>query len=159
MLKGRGSSTRLVVVGENQRSEEIERRRYQELGITKRINDLGIVSDAKLKQLYNHAAVLVFPSNYEGFGFPLLEAFACGCPVIASDIPTNREIGGKLARFFPTMDEGALADQIHYLGEHPPSPQEKQAYVEHARSFTWEAAAKMIIKLYEIISHDSLKKQ
>ena len=64
------------------------------------IQALGYVSDAELKCLYKNAACFIFPSFYEGFGIPPLEAMACGCPVLAANIPTVQEICGDSALYF-----------------------------------------------------------
>jgi len=72
----------------------------------------GRVSDGELKALYQHAVALVFPSRYEGFGIPLLEAMLCGCPVIASDIPSSREVAGGVAEFVPVGDLERLVDAM-----------------------------------------------
>jgi glycosyltransferase involved in cell wall biosynthesis len=76
---------------------------------------LGRVSEAELEWLYDHARLLVFPSTYEGFGFPLVEAFARGLPAIAADIPAFREIDGGAARFVPARDARAWADAVTAL--------------------------------------------
>lgn len=65
----------------------------------KAIRFLGYVSDRRLNKLYNGATALLYLSTYEGFGLPVIEALACGTPVIASDIPCLREIGGKNVRY------------------------------------------------------------
>jgi glycosyltransferase involved in cell wall biosynthesis len=72
----------------------------------------GRVSDAELKALYRHAVALIFPSRYEGFGIPLLEAMLCGCPIIASDMPSSREVAGGIAQFVPVGDLNALVDAM-----------------------------------------------
>ncbi len=71
---------------------------------------LGRVSDAALRSLYEHAACFVFPSRYEGFGLPALEAMACGAPVVASDIPSLREVCGAAALYADPLSPRAFAD-------------------------------------------------
>jgi glycosyltransferase involved in cell wall biosynthesis len=73
---------------------------------------VGRVSDAELKALYGHARAFVFPSLYEGFGIPPLEAMACGCPVLASTAPAVAETCGEAAAYFDPHDAQALADAI-----------------------------------------------
>jgi alpha-1,3-rhamnosyl/mannosyltransferase len=79
------------------------------------VSELGSVSAAELEWLYAHAVLLVFPSLYEGFGLPLLEAADRGLPVIASDIPALRETGGDAARFVPPGDAAAWAAAVREL--------------------------------------------
>ena len=69
-------------------------------------------SDAELDFAYRHAAALIFASRCEGFGLPLVEAMRYGLPVLASDIPVFREIGGNYPRFFPPSDERAIGDAV-----------------------------------------------
>ena len=76
---------------------------------------LGPVSPAQLEWLYANATLLVFPSRYEGFGFPLLEAASHGTPVIASDIPALRELGEGVARFVDPGDAAAWAGAVRVL--------------------------------------------
>ena len=66
----------------------------------------GLVSRTELTSLYQRAAVLAFPSLYEGFGLPLLEAMACGCPVAASDAGSLPEIVGDAAALFDAAESG-----------------------------------------------------
>jgi glycosyltransferase involved in cell wall biosynthesis len=78
---------------------------------------LGAVPPAQLTWLYENATMLLFPSRYEGFGFPLLEAASHGTPVIASDIPALRELGEGFARFLDSGDAPAWARAIRQLTE------------------------------------------
>ena len=83
------------------------------------VHELGAVSAAELEWLYAHAVLLVFPTLYEGFGLPLLEAADRGLPVLASDIPALRETGGDSARFVPPGDPGAWAVAVTELASDP----------------------------------------
>ncbi|MBV1837831.1 glycosyltransferase family 4 protein [Acetobacter estunensis] len=73
---------------------------------------LGRVSDGALRALYEHAACFVFPSRYEGFGLPAVEAMACACPVVASDIPVLREICGDAALFADPCSQNDFTRQV-----------------------------------------------
>lgn len=70
-----------------------------------------------VEALYNKAVALVFPSRYEGFGWPSIEAQACGCPVVASDIPPLAEILSQSAALFPVEDEEGMADIVVRLAD------------------------------------------
>lgn len=82
------------------------------LGVDDRVLALSDVQDEVLCRLYNQAAALVYPSLYEGFGIPLLEALACACPVVAARIPTSLEVAGDCAVLF---EPGDAEDMMHAL--------------------------------------------
>ena len=84
----------------------------KQLGIDNRVLALSGVQDELLCRLYNQAAALVYPSLYEGFGIPLLEALACACPVVAARIPTSLEVAGDHAVLF---EPGDSEDMMHAL--------------------------------------------
>jgi len=77
--------------------------------------EVGPVSDTELWTLYRHARVFAFPSRHEGFGFPLIEAMACGTAVVCSDLAVLREVGGDVPRYVAACDAGAWADAIDEL--------------------------------------------
>lgn len=84
----------------------------KELRCEEAIIDLGKISEDELAWLYRHSQALFFPSYSEGFGLPILEAIESSCPVIASDIPTHREILGQDYPLFPPDDVHALTQEI-----------------------------------------------
>jgi glycosyltransferase involved in cell wall biosynthesis len=103
----------------------------------------GYVDKPQLADLYRGAACLVFPSRYEGFGLPLLEAMACGTPVVATNDPALREIGGDAAVY---ADRAGLADAIRRtLGERDAR---SRAGVERARLFSWDETARRAVAAY-----------
>ncbi len=73
---------------------------------------IGYIADARLRSLYSHATALIFPSLYEGFGLPPLEAMTCGCPVLVSDIPAHRETCGDAAAYCDPNDPSDIAEKI-----------------------------------------------
>lgn len=103
----------LVIAGEalNQRLTGLAR----ELQIEERIVQVVKPDAALIEALYNRAVCLLFPSRYEGFGWPPIEAQACGCPVVASDIPPLAEVLGQSAVLKPVEDEAGMADAIRRL--------------------------------------------
>ena len=88
-------------------------------------------------QVYAEAVAFIFPSLAEGFGLPLLEAMAVGCPVIASDIPVFREIADPSVLFFDPYSVDDLVAAMRRCLENPPDAKAAAAK-EHARSFSWE---------------------
>ena len=99
----------------------------------------GHVTQDELVSLYRRAAALVFPSRYEGFGQPVLEAMACGCPVACSEIPALAEIAGGAARTFAPDDAEAIAAAVRDVLADPGSYRERG--LARAAAFTWEHAA------------------
>jgi glycosyltransferase involved in cell wall biosynthesis len=103
----------LVIAGEalNQELSHLAR----DLQIEGRIVQVVKPDAALIEALYNRAVCLLFPSRYEGFGWPPIEAQACGCPVVASDIPSLAEVLGQSAVLKPVDDEAGMADAIRML--------------------------------------------
>lgn len=103
------------------------------------IHYLGYVTDEQLKTLYSHAYCFLFPSLYEGFGLPPLEAMACGCPVIVSRIPCLQEICGDAAIYCDPMSVDDIAEVINQLYE---DKNRKAAFVQrslnHSSKFKWD---------------------
>jgi glycosyltransferase involved in cell wall biosynthesis len=103
---------------------------------------LGRVSDAELRALYEGAAALVFPSRYEGFGLPPVEAMACGCPVIAARAGAVPEIVGEAALLFDADAPETLTAAIARLLDAPDvAPGLRAAGLARARLYTWRNAA------------------
>ncbi len=128
----------LVVAGPDREPELA--RRLREGGADLR----GYVSDEELARLYREAAVLVFPSRYEGFGLPVLEAMASGTPVVATDDAAVREVAGDAALYAPPHELGtaigrALEERARLAA----------AGLERARLFSWEATARRTLEVYE----------
>lgn len=112
--------------------------------------DLGPVDDPTLKALYQHALALVFPSVYEGFGLPLLEAMHCGCPVAASTAPALRESGGDAALYFDPSSVQAIAQALRRLIEEPMLRDELRSRGRaRAARFGWDASARALLAAAE----------
>ena len=112
-LWSEGCEMRYVIVGRpgwNTRALQRRIRGHREFG--RRLFWLDNASDADLSHLYPRARALIFPSFVEGFGMPLIEAAHHGAPVIASDIPVFREVGGDGAVYFDVLDAQALAERV-----------------------------------------------
>jgi len=120
------------------------------LGLRARVRFLGPVPYAKLLGYYQAATAFAFPSLLETFGHPLLEAMVAGTPVVASDIPTFREIAADSALYFPPLDAKALAAQIDAVRA---APDETRARVARARErasvFSWVRSVDELCAVFE----------
>ncbi|MGA2567833.1 MAG: glycosyltransferase family 1 protein [Pseudolabrys sp.] len=110
------------------------------------VRTVGFVSDAELRALYEHALALVFPSYYEGFGLPPLEAMTCGCPVIISEQPALMEVCGDAVLTCQADDAHAIMRHMQALATDP-ALRERLAKAGRARAnrFTWESAARALL--------------
>ena len=104
------------------------------------VESRGVVSAAELASLYRRAACLVFPSLYEGFGLPPVEAMACGCPVAASHAGALPEVCGDAAVLFDPTDVDAIAAAILQVDERREELSERG--LAHAARFTWDETAR-----------------
>lgn len=120
------------------------------LGLEERVRFLGPVPYAKLLGYYRGAVAFVFPSILESFGHPLLEAMVARAPVVASDIPTFREIAGDTALYFPPLDAKALAAQIDAVLADPIATRQRVARAqERATGFSWERSVDGLCEVFE----------
>jgi len=115
------------------------------LNVSDSVELTGWIPREELYHLYQHARVFVYPSTFEGFGMPVLEAMAAGVPVACSDIPPLREIAGAecgSALFFDPLKEDAIADAVdRIMSDEPLRRSLAAAGQERAREFTWERSA------------------
>ncbi len=122
-----------------------EREKFFKLKKTGVASDLGWVNYEELPNVYRGADIFVFPSYLESFGHPLVEAMACGLPVIAADTAVNREICGDAAEYFEVFSANSMAEALERLIS---TPQWRRTYseksIERARRFTWEAHAEKV---------------
>jgi glycosyltransferase involved in cell wall biosynthesis len=111
---------------------------------------LGYVPEEDLPHLYSVAAAFIFPSLYEGFGLPPLEAMACGCPVVASNAASLPEVCGDAVRYVDPYDVESIAQGIHEVLTDEVMRQNLRAKgLERAELFSWEKAAKEHLKIFE----------
>ncbi len=112
----------------------------------------GYVPDYLMQPLYNEASALIFPSLYEGFGIPLLEAMACGCPVISSNASSMPEVCGNAALYFHPSDKSALTLLITQLLKSETLQNElRQKGLQQAEKFSWSQSAKSLQTIIENI--------
>lgn len=109
----------------------------------------GFVPDTELGAWYNNADVAVYPSLYEGFGLPVLEALGGGVPLVVSDIDASREVAGTAATFVPPTDASAMAGAIlAYLQDPDLSRRMRQAGLIRAHEFSWAKTAERTWEVY-----------
>lgn len=115
------------------------------------LNFLGEVADAELPRLYSEALAFVYPTHYEGFGLPVLEAMQCGCPVITSRDPAVMEVSAGAAIHAGSVTE--LADAMRGIAENPQlRSQLRTAGLRRAAAFSWKCTARRTHEIYEEIA-------
>ena len=125
-------------------------RQVQAVGLAERVVFTGYVPDDDLPLWYNAAELLVFPSVYEGFGLPVLEAMACGTPVIAANSSSIPEAGGDAGLLFDHDDGETLVEQMTaVLTNADLQDTLRQQGLEHAQSFSWERAGRETAEVYQ----------
>lgn len=119
------------------------------LGVREQVHFLHAVDDVALVQLYNGATLFVFPSLYEGFGLPPLEAMACGAPVAAADNSSIPEIVGDAALLFAARQVDQITGAMHTaLVDAPRRADLRRRGLERVRRFSWEACAEQTLRAY-----------
>jgi glycosyltransferase involved in cell wall biosynthesis len=109
--------------------------------------ELGYLEDARLQLVVAGAAALVLPSLDEGFGMPVIEALAAGTPVVASDLPVLREVGGTVTAYAEPGDPGAFAAALQQVLDDPGDPDARHA---HAAAYTWARCAEATRAAYSL---------
>ena len=114
--------------------------------------EAGYVSDEELKALYQNAACFIYPSLYEGFGLPALEALSCGCPCVVSNAASLPEICGDAVLYCNPHDPADIARQIRTVLEQPATREElRRRGPERARQFTWDGSTDALLKVIESV--------
>jgi glycosyltransferase involved in cell wall biosynthesis len=149
-LRERGIEHHLVISGQRAWRYEGELDVVQQLGLGDRVHVLGFVDEADMAALYSAAELLAFPSLYEGFGLPVLEAMACGTPVITSNVSALPEVAGDAALLVDPADVSALAESMERaLTDQALRDDLRTRGLERARQFSWERAARETLAVYE----------
>ncbi|MFQ5868515.1 MAG: glycosyltransferase family 4 protein, partial [Candidatus Zixiibacteriota bacterium] len=124
-----------------------------QLSLQDNLRYLFSLKKGELAMLYNCAHFLVFPSLYEGFGLPALEAMACGCPVIASNRASLPEVVGEAGLFFDPEEPEELAEKMSLLGNDEGLRQElKERGKVQAQKFRWERTAEMTLEVFRTVA-------
>jgi glycosyltransferase involved in cell wall biosynthesis len=120
------------------------------------VRNLGWVEDEPLAGLYAGAAAFVYPSEYEGFGLPMIEAMACGAPVIAADAPGSREAGADAAEYVQTAAPQELASAIEGVLADPIRANHlRERGLARAKELTWEHTARLTLDVLERASEEA----
>jgi glycosyltransferase involved in cell wall biosynthesis len=149
-LHDQGIRVPLVIVGAKGWLYDDFFRRLDELEVRGCVLFPGYVPSADLPALYTAATAAVMPSVYEGFGLPVLEAMACGTPVVSSNASCLPEIGGSAALWFDPYDVSEMAEAIRTVWTDGDRRARMSATgLEQAGKFTWDRAAQETLAVYE----------
>lgn len=146
----RGSQLSCVFTGVRRGGHDAFLKAAEDLGLTQQVHVLGYVERRDLPLLYRGARFLVFPSLFEGFGLPLLEAMASDCPVVCSRVAGIPEVVGEAALFFDPHDPEDMADAMHcILTDERLGRSLVQAGRDRCRQFSWERTARETLEVLE----------
>jgi len=133
-----GKDIKIVFVGQP---------KYMKISESRNIRILGNVPRDDLVGLYSGASALIYPSLYEGFGLPILEAFACECPVLTSNISSMSEVAGEAAVLVDPYKIDSISDGIEKILRGPKNYIEKG--LKRVQDFSWEKTARMTLDVYK----------
>jgi glycosyltransferase involved in cell wall biosynthesis len=131
-----------------------EEQALKRLGLEVRVRLLSAVDDTTLCQLYNRAQAFVFPSLAEGFGIPLLEAMACGCPIIASAIPSTLEVATDCPYYFDLSEPASWISAFEAALSSGRDAPRVQMGLQRAGLFSWEKTAREMLDVYRKVTSD-----
>ena len=144
-----GERPALVLAGREDPRYPEAREAVRDAGLEEDVHFAGEIADADLPRLYAGATLFVFPSLYEGFGLPVLEAMACGTPVACANRSSLPEIVGEAAATFDPEDEGDMAATILALLRDPNRLEDgRRAGLARAGEFSWERTARLTVEAY-----------
>lgn len=133
--------------------------RVEALGLTGQVRFAGYVEDAELPLWYNAAAVLAFPSLYEGFGMPVADALACGTPVVAAATSSLPEAGGDVALYFEPRDANELTERLRQALDDPAVRHKaRTAGPAHAARFSWARSGAELAAIYQRASAEPARR-
>ncbi|HUT02931.1 MAG TPA: glycosyltransferase family 1 protein [bacterium] len=140
----------LVIVGDHPKQRAVLENYVKRNRLAQSVRFLGAVPHDKLPVLYSGAHLFVFPTLYEGFGLPVLEAMACGVPVCASDIHALREVAGDAAAFFRPYEPLDMADVMASVIMDPDIYDAlKENGLQRASTFSWRRTAEQTLAVYQ----------
>lgn len=146
----KGISENLVIVGKKGWYYEDLFKLVEELKLQERVIFTGYAEEKDIPVLYAGATALTFPSLYEGFGFPPLEAISCGTPVISSNTSSLPEVIGEAGILIPPKNENLWAEKMVQISRNTNLREElSQKGLVQAKKFSWEKTAEEVVKVYE----------
>jgi glycosyltransferase involved in cell wall biosynthesis len=150
LLTAQADDCLLVVVGEKGWQYDEIFRTVRALGLEDTVRFLGFVPEAELPLLYGGAELFVYPSLYEGFGVPILEAMASGCPVVCSNRSSMPEVVGDAGLMVDPEDPEAIAQAMRQvLSDSTLAKTLRGRGLERAQHFRWDCSARMLLTVYE----------
>ncbi len=143
---------RLVVTGEAGWDHSSTLDRFRDSPVSDRIHWIGHPEDEVVAALYGRAEALVFPSLFEGFGFPVVEAMSAGCPVITSNLSSMPEVAGDAAILADPRQPEEIAEAMVKIASETSTREEMvKKGREHAAGFTWERTVEKVVEVYRSI--------
>jgi glycosyltransferase involved in cell wall biosynthesis len=149
VLRDAGYDLALVIAGGKGWLEDEMYKTLDETKLHDSVHLIGFADDQDIAALYSGAEAVLFPSLYEGFGFPVLEGMACGTPVITSNISSLPEVAGDAAIMINPYEVEAIADAVKRILEDSTlrSSMIEKGFAQAAK-FTWEKSAKQLLQIY-----------
>lgn len=148
-LRQKGGNAQLVIAGPMAEGESMLRRLAAELGIAEHVVFAGFVNEPDLHALYSAARVCVCPSLYEGFGFTVLEAMACGAPVVCSSATSLPEVAGQAALYFDPQNPEEMANQLlRVLSDEILRTSLIERGTQNLQRFNWADTARQTLAVY-----------
>jgi glycosyltransferase involved in cell wall biosynthesis len=153
LVRGRGlDQVKLVLIGDDISRYASLRRAVHRYQLHKYVRFLGYMPEETLAVMYRLASVFVFPSLYEGFGLPPLEAMASGTPVVTSNVSSLPEVAGNAALLVDPMNPEAIADGIQrVLTDDRLRQHLRERGIARARQFSWETSVRRVREIYEAV--------
>jgi len=140
----------LAIAGGMKKYTSVLKLSSAKLGIASDVHFLGYIPQNLMRSLYREATLLVFPSLYEGFGFPLVEAMACGCPITCSNTSSMPEVCADAALYFDPLDTDSMFKTINRLLKDSGMQQSfSRKGLERAKYFSWEKSARELKSLID----------
>jgi glycosyltransferase involved in cell wall biosynthesis len=154
-LQNQGIPHALVIVGRYGWDYEVVLKLVQELKLKEWVHFTGYVDHSELPAIYNLASLMVYPSLYEGFGLPVLEAMASGTPLVTTEVSSMPELVGKAGLLVPIGDKEALVEAMRsVLSNKELSDHLSRLGLQRAAHFTWRRNATETLQVYNSIFHE-----